>query len=208
MSSCPQVDGLLSKAVQAASLLIRPIGEVEGVELFNDLPAQAVEGGVMIELGDLWAGEQRTLLIGLHVPAMPGLGLAEIATLELRYVALPNMVEETVTLPIFVNVVPGDQAAGRMANPKVRQELLFQQAQEHKRTAMDDLARGDATGAAQTLRDAARPSRRSTVRSATPCSPCPTTPNRTTPCAPASAWPPTTRARAGGADARSERPVI
>ena len=150
-----QVDGLLSKSVQAASLLIRPIGAVEGVELFNDLPGQGVEGGVMVELGDLWAGEQRTLLVGLHVPAMPGLGLAEVASLELRYVALPGLVEETVTLPVFVNVVPGDEAAGRIANPKVRQELLFQQAQKSKREAMDDLARGDVAGAAMTLRDAA-----------------------------------------------------
>jgi len=150
-----QVDGLLSKSVQAASLLIRPIGAVEGVELYNDLPGQGVEGGVMVELGDLWAGEQRTLLIGLHVPAMPGLGLAQVASLELRYVALPGLVEETVTLPIFVNVVPGDEAAGRTANPKVRQELLFQQAQKSKRTAMDDLAHGDVARAAMTLRDAA-----------------------------------------------------
>ncbi|MEJ7786932.1 MAG: hypothetical protein WKF96_19195, partial [Solirubrobacteraceae bacterium] len=67
----------------------------------------------------------------------------------------PGLVEETVTLPVFVNVVPGDEAAGRTANPKVRQELLFQQAQKSKRDAMDDLARGDITGAAMTLRDAA-----------------------------------------------------
>jgi Ca-activated chloride channel family protein len=150
-----QVDGLLSKSVQAASLLIRPIGAVEGVELFNDLPGQGVEGGVMVELGDLWAGEQRTLLVGLHVPAMPGLGLAEVASLELHYVALPGLVEETVTLPVFVNVVPGDEAAGRIANPKVRQELLFQQAQRSKREAMDDLSRGDVAGAAMALRGAA-----------------------------------------------------
>lgn len=150
-----QVDGLLSKSVQAASLLIRPIGAVEGVELFNDLPGQGVDGGVMVELEDLWAGEQRTLLVGLHVPAMPALGLAEVASLELRYVALPGLVEETVTLPVFVNVVPGDEAAGRIANPKVRQELLFQQAQKSKRDAMEDLGRGDVAGAAMTLRDAA-----------------------------------------------------
>lgn len=59
------------------------------------------------------------------------------------------------TLPVFVNVVPGDEAAGRIANPKVRHELLFQQAQKSKREAMDDLARGDIAGAALTLRDAA-----------------------------------------------------
>lgn len=46
---------------------------VAGVVVHNDLPAQGVEGGIMVELGDLWAGERRTLLIGLGVPAAVGL---------------------------------------------------------------------------------------------------------------------------------------
>jgi Ca-activated chloride channel family protein len=149
-----EVDGLLSKAVQAASLLIRPTSDVQSVVLFNDLPAQAVDGGIMVELGDLWAGEQRTLLLGLGVPAIATLGLAQVASLELRYVALPDLSEQTVTLPVSVNVVPGDEAAGRAPDPKVRTELLFQQAQEAKRRAADAIARGDEGVALQMLADA------------------------------------------------------
>ena len=138
-----EVAGLLSRTVQAASLLVRPTDDVGTVTIFNDLPAQAVEGGVMVELGDLWAGESRTLLVGLGVPAIAELGLAQIASLELRYVTLPALVEETVTMPISVNVVPGDEAAGRIPNPNVRNEVLFLQAQEAKRRAADAIARGD-----------------------------------------------------------------
>ncbi len=142
-----EVAGLLSKTVQAASLIVRPRGSVETVTIWNDLPSQAVFNGVMIELGDLWAGEARKLVLSFAVPALSGLGLAEIATLELRYVTLPAFAEETVTLPLTVNVVPGVQAAGRVRDPKVHTELLFQQAQEAKRRAADALARGDAGGA-------------------------------------------------------------
>ncbi|MEY2534484.1 MAG: Ca-activated chloride channel [bacterium] len=149
-----EVDGLLSKAVQAASLLIRPTSDVQSVVLFNDLPATAVDGGIMVELGDLWAGEQRKLLLGLGVPAIAALGLAQVASLELRYVALPELSEQTVTLPISVNVVPGDEAAGRVPDPKVRTELLFQQAQEAKRRAADAIARGEASAALHMLCDA------------------------------------------------------
>jgi Ca-activated chloride channel family protein len=148
------VDGLLSKAVQAASLLIRPSSDVQTVAVFNDLPSTAVEGGIMVELGDLWAGEQRRLLLGLGVPAIATLGLAQVASLELRYVALPDLSEQTITLPINVNVVPGDEAAGRVPDPKVRTELLFQRAQEAKRAAADAIARGD-EGHALAMLDAA-----------------------------------------------------
>lgn len=152
-----QVDGLLSRTVQAASLLVRPTGDVAGVTVFNDLPAVAVGGGVMVELGDLWAGERRRVLLTLDVPALPGLGLAQVASVEVRYVALPALVEEAVTLPISVNVVPGDQAAGRIPDVEVHRERLFQAAQAAKRRATDALARGDDAGAASMLRAAAAP---------------------------------------------------
>ncbi len=138
-----EVEGLLSKTVQAASLIVRPRGPVESVTVWNDLPSEPIEGGIMIELGDLWAGEQRKLLLTFAVPAMGALGLEQIASLELRSVAVPEFVEQTVTVPVHVNVVPGDQAAGRVPNPVVRTELLFQQAQEAKRQAADAIARGD-----------------------------------------------------------------
>ena len=58
-----EVEGLLSKTVQAASLLIRPAGSVESVTVWNDLPGNPVPGGVMVEIGDLWAAEQRKLVL-------------------------------------------------------------------------------------------------------------------------------------------------
>src|SRR3954447_14947784 len=149
-----EVDGLLSKTVQAASLLVRPTSEVQSVMVYNDLPAHAVDGGVMVELGDLWAGEQRTVLLGLGVPAIAALGLAQVAAIELRYVTLPALFEQTITLPINVNVVPGDEAAGRVSDPKVRTERLFQEAQEAKRRAADAIARGAEGDARAMLSDA------------------------------------------------------
>jgi Ca-activated chloride channel homolog len=146
-----EVEGLLTKTVQAASLLVRPEAPVASVTVWNDLPSQAVEGGIMVELGDLWAGETRKLVLGFGVPAKPALGLAAVAELELRFVALPAFAEETLTIPIHVNVVPGDAAAGRIADPKVRTELVYQQAQQAKRRASEALRDGDGSTAAVTL---------------------------------------------------------
>ena len=138
-----EIQGLLSKTVQAASLLIRPDGAVETVTVWNDLPGHPVDRGIMIELGDLWAGEERKLVLTFAVPAKTGLGLAQIAELELRYVALPDFAEQTVSIPVHVNVVPGDQAAGRIPDQKVRTELIYQQVQDAKRKASDALRDGD-----------------------------------------------------------------
>jgi Ca-activated chloride channel homolog len=139
-----EVTELLDKAVPAVSLLITMEPAVALVRVFNDLPCQQIgDGKVMVELGDLYCGERRRLLLRFGVPAMAALGLAQIAALELRYVELPAMVEQVVTLPVHVNVVPGDEAAGRGFNPTVRSEALFQEAQQAKRRASEALEEGD-----------------------------------------------------------------
>lgn len=144
-----EVDGLLTQAAQAVSLTIRPQGDVAGITLFNDLPTVPIQDGLMVELGDLYAEETRKLLLTVHVPAMAALGVATVAELELRWVELPALVERTATIPVNVNVVPGDSAAGRVPNMHVRTELEFQRAQQAKRAAGDALRRGDTAGAAQ-----------------------------------------------------------
>lgn len=139
-----EVDGLLNKVVQALSLTVKFEPSVEFLRLYNDLPATQIgDGQVMVELGDLYSEEGRKVLLKFKVPAMAGLGLAKIATLELAYVELPGLVEHVAALPITVNVVPGDEAAGRIPHPTVQSEVLFQEAQDVKRQASEAFERGE-----------------------------------------------------------------
>jgi Ca-activated chloride channel family protein len=139
-----EVDGLLDKVVQGLALTVRFERAARFLRLYNDLPAQQIgDGAVMVELGDLFADERRKVLLKLEVPAMAQLGLARIATLELAYVELPGLVEHVATLPVSVNVVPGDEAAGRVPEPTVASEVLFQEAQDAKRQASEAYERGD-----------------------------------------------------------------
>lgn len=152
-----EVTDLIAKSVQAASLTVKFGDKVEMLRLYNDLPATQVgDGQVMIELGDLYFEEQRKLLMRFKVPAMAALGLAQIASLELRYVELPALIEQVVTLPVNVNVVPGDEAANRLPDPTVRTEVLFQEAQESKRLASEALERGDRRTARKLLEEAVK----------------------------------------------------
>lgn len=147
-----EVDGLLNKVVQALSMTVRFEPAVEFLRLYNDLPARHIaDGTVMVEFGDLFSQETRKVLLKFKVPAMASLGLATIATLELAYVELPDLIEHTASLPITVNVVPGDEAAGRVAHPVVHSEILFQEAQDAKRQASEAFERGDRDGGKRLL---------------------------------------------------------
>jgi Ca-activated chloride channel family protein len=152
-----EVDGVLNLSVQAASLRVAMSPFVRGVRVLNELPSiVGVPDGVLIELGSLYAGETRKLVLTFDVPAIAGIGLAQIATLEFSYVALPAVEEHTVTVPLHVNVVPGDQAAGRIPDPSVRTEVAYQQAQRAKREASAAMSSGDTRSANRSLRHAQR----------------------------------------------------
>ena len=146
-----EVDGLLSKNVQAASLLIKAGPDIAQVAVLNDLPSQSVADGILVELGDFYADEIRRLVLAFEVPGRPALGLATIAELVFTYVELPGLVQHTVTLPIAVNVLPGDEAAGRVRSPEVEKELLLLTVQKAKRDSEERLRSGDIAGAQMTL---------------------------------------------------------
>ena len=145
-----EVEGLLTESVQAVSLTVKPSSDVSAVRLFNDLPVSTIEDGFMVELGNLHSAEQRRLILEADVPAIAAVGLASICELELRWVDVESMRSERADIPVHVNVVPGDQAAGRTGDAEVTTELSFQQAQRAKREASDALAAGDVDGARRT----------------------------------------------------------
>ncbi|MGC5249423.1 vWA domain-containing protein [Gordonia sp. DT219] len=152
-----EVAGLLSKSAQAVTLTVRYVEQVGELSLYNDLPAhQTANGEVMIELGDLYADEQRKLLLRMSVDGLAALGLNQLATLELRYVETATLTEHTVTLPISVNVVPGDELGDRIPDPVVRSERLYQEGQQAKLEASRAYESGDlAAGAAHLARSRA-----------------------------------------------------
>lgn len=143
-----EVDGLLAKSAQAVTLTVRFVPQVQKLTLYNDLPAhQIAERELMIELGDLHALEQRKLLLQMKVDGLAALGVTLVADLELRYVETATLTEHTVTLPISVNVVPGDELGDRIPDPKVQSEKLYQEGQAEKLEASRAFERGDlATG--------------------------------------------------------------
>lgn len=149
-----ELDGLLSQSAQAATLLVRMSPSCRRLKVINELTSVPTEDGVQIELGAFYSGEVRRLVITFDVPGIAALGLAQIAELDFAWVELPELVQHSVTVPVCVNVVPGDQAAGRVPDPTVRTELAFLRTQQAKRAAAERMSAGDAGGAVAEMRAA------------------------------------------------------
>lgn len=151
------VSDLLDKSVAAALMRIRPQeGLVAGVTVLQDLPHWLEDGEVVINLGDLFAGEERKTLFTLQIPALPALGTATVAAVVFEYTTLPDLLEHEVTIPISVNVVPGDVARNRVPSPVVEVERLMVSIDSRKRDIAESLRTGDTATARRTLAGALR----------------------------------------------------
>ena len=149
---------LLSKSVVNAFVRIRPTDPalLDRIGTLHDVPrwVEADPDGekvVVIPLGDLFAGERRELLVHLDVPAIASLGLHHLVTFTIEYVVLPDLTAQVVTWPLAVNVVPGDEAAGRIPDPTVTTARLLAEATRAKKQASEALAQGDGETAARLM---------------------------------------------------------
>ncbi|MEI9907213.1 MAG: VWA domain-containing protein [Actinomycetota bacterium] len=158
-----EVDDLLDKSVLNAVLRVRPLVGTQGVPEFKILQRfHTWRDGAdyVVQLGDLYAGENRRVVINIDVPQIAALGLCTIAELTLEYLNLAERQEISVTLPVTVNVVPVDIAAGRVPNPIVRAERLILEAQSEKALATDEIKSGKAPEATNRLKSASAKLRR------------------------------------------------
>ena len=151
---------LLNKAIVNAVLRIRPHDTklLQRIATFQNLPRWMetdADGNseIVIALGDLYAGEQREVLLRVEVPALDSLGLHHLADLHIGYVALPDLIEQTITWPLAVNVVPGDEAAGRIPDPTVTTARLLAETTQAKRDAAESLTTGKSDEAVKRLED-------------------------------------------------------
>lgn len=158
-----QVDDLLEKSVVNAVMRFTPSPSLTTnprIEILQRLPHYIDGQTYVVQLGDIYAGENRRFVIDIEVPAMTALGLTTIADITLEYLDVASMQEFTVSMPVQVNVVPDDVAKGRTADPIVRAERLILSAQSEKSAAIDELRSGDNKKASSRLKSTAERLRR------------------------------------------------
>jgi Ca-activated chloride channel family protein len=158
-----EVDDLLDKTIVNAVLRVTPTTAMSGapaIEIVQRLPYWKDGETFIVQLGDLYSGENRRFVIDLEVPGIASLGLCKIADITIEYLDLAQRQEISVTMPVNVNVVPGDVAAGRIADPIVRAERLILEAQTAKSLAVDELLNGKIKEASSRLKGAASSLRR------------------------------------------------
>ena len=151
------VSDLLDVSVVAATVRIVPDPDVvNSVTVRHDVPNWADERSIVVSLGDLYAGEQRRILVQLGVEAVRELGTRTIADIQVQFTTAADFAEHRITMPLVVNVVPGDEARGAVPNPVVEVERLKVEVDEAKNLALESLRNSDSAGAQQAIADAVR----------------------------------------------------
>ena len=158
-----EVDDLLDKTIVNAVLRLTPTAamtQVPTIEILQRLPFWMDGKTYVVQLGDLFSGENRRFVIDIDVPGIAALGLCKLADITIEYLNLADRQEISVTMPVNVNVVPGDVAAGRISDPIVRAERLIIGAQTAKSLATEEILTGKTKDASNRLKGTAANLRR------------------------------------------------
>ena len=152
-----EFEGLASIQAQNLSVEIRPAPEVEGVSVISDLPPIVVDGGIQVELGDIYGGELRRLVFRLHIPAIAELGPRVLGEVVVRWTSIGAKTVEMVqkTIPIGVNLVTSSEAGTVGPDLDVIEEVTVLSAVRARRLARERADRGDLGGASAVLRESA-----------------------------------------------------
>jgi len=153
-----EVGNLLDKSAINTMLRLTPteaMTQAPAIELLQRLPYWKDGETYVVQLGDLYSGENRRFVIDIPLPGLAALGLCKIADLTIEYLDLTAKQEVAITMPVNVNVVAGDVAAGRIPDAIVRAERLILQAQSEKSEAITELKSGRTKDAATRLRKTA-----------------------------------------------------
>ena len=141
-----EFEGLATVAAQNVSVEIAPISDVTFIGVLNEYPMVPMTSGVQVQLGDFYGGELRRVVFEFAIPNVADLGQKHIADVVLRYATIGDPVEmHEVTIPIHVNVVEADEAAGAEADREVVDEVLILKAADDRKRASDlaDVGRYD-----------------------------------------------------------------
>jgi Ca-activated chloride channel family protein len=151
-----EFDDLVALYAQNVSVEIRPADPVEVAAVLNEYPATVLDAGIQVSVGDVYGGQRVRVVFKLLIPHLAGLGVQKVADLVLRYVTVGDTVamHET-TMPLTVNAVSAEEAAGATADDDVTDEvtvLLAARATDEARRLADQ---GRTDEAARILSEAA-----------------------------------------------------
>jgi Ca-activated chloride channel family protein len=154
-------EDLVQLVAQNVSVEIRPREQVRFLGVLSDFPVVAVEGGVQLQLGDAHGEERRRVVFALHVPGLARLGVARVADVVVRYVAVGERIaQHELTLPLVVNLVSADEAARAEADAEVTEEVVVLRAARAQEEARERAEAGDLDAARRLLSSSAEELRR------------------------------------------------
>jgi Ca-activated chloride channel homolog len=143
-----ELQDLLDLGAQNVAVLVKPAAAARLTAVHHDYPSSATEGGLRVELGDVYAREPKPLLAEMLVPGdvADAVLVAELVVSGDVLTADGGVERQVITLPVMVSA-----AEGARVEPELRKELLLLATARARREALERRERGDWDGAAGVL---------------------------------------------------------
>lgn len=151
-----ELRGLLNVVGQNLTISLVAGEHVVQVDQLNAYPKFKDRRVTSFRLGDVYADEEKNLVLELTIPALQSLGQQEIATLKFDYDELQGdggSQHHTWEMPVVVNV-QSSAPDNILRNPEVMENVLLLKAANARKRAIQEADKGKFKEATGVLRDA------------------------------------------------------
>lgn len=152
-----EVESLAALAGQNLALTIAPLDGVGISQIHSNYRTETrPDGALVVELGDIYAGEDKLLALALNVPAQAGLGAAPLLSVTYAYQAVVDggisSAASAEPLLVAAPVVSLDEALGAVPETATVLQISRIRIAKAKDLAIAEADAGDYAGAAARLR--------------------------------------------------------
>lgn len=152
-----ELRGLLNVVAQNLTITVECSDNVEVLRQLNLYSTEKRSGHTAFLLGDLFAEEEKTLVLELQIPALEELGQIEVAKMRFEYDEIKDdkVEHQVLEIPIHINMVSDEDFANAAPNELVLKQVLLLSAAHARREAMNEADQGNFDSASQILKSAA-----------------------------------------------------
>lgn len=151
-----ELSGLLNVVGQNLTITMLPTDHISMINQLNAYPVHTTGNTTAFSLGDIFANEEKTLVLEMSVPALDTLGEIQIATLIFDYDEIDgaNTRHQRKEVAVMVNVQP-QQEPVPIPDPQVTHSVLLLKAAQARQNAVKAADRGNYQEATEFLRSVA-----------------------------------------------------
>ncbi len=150
-----ELRGLISLMAQNIEVRIATREHVKFLAQWTNYPSEQKGGNILFKLGDVYATEEKSLLVGLFIPGMSKMGATTIADVNIQFAEIneEHITTKSIQQTVNIKVADAQESQNQQPEEEVMLQIGLQLSAKARKDAIKEADSGDFNKAQEILED-------------------------------------------------------